>query len=111
MVVGDLNGDGRADLAVATSSSSIAVLLGNGDGTFQSSQSYVVADTGGGLAVGDFNADKKLDLVASGSTSGLVSILPGDGHGAFQQAVSIFGVGSVAVGDFNGDGQQDLAGI
>ena len=76
MAVGDFNGDGVPDLAVANSSSNnVSVLLGNGDGTFQAAVDFGAA--GGPLlfsvAVGDFNGDGMPDLaVASG---GGVSVL------------------------------------
>jgi hypothetical protein len=63
------------------------------------------------VAVGDFNGDGKLDLVAA-SGGATVSILLGTGTGSFG-AKTDFGTGSlplsVAVGDFNGDGKLDLA--
>jgi len=64
------------------------------------------------VAVGDFNGDGKLDLVAANDGSNNVTIFLGNGDGTFQPAVN-YGVGeaptSVAVGDFNGDGKLDLA--
>jgi len=62
--------------------------------------------------VGDFNADGKPDLAVANSGSDDVSVLLGNGDGAFQTAVN-YGAGSVpyslAAGDFNGDGTRDLA--
>jgi hypothetical protein len=124
LAVGDFNVDGKPDLAVANYGShanghtdtSVSVLLGNGDGTFQPAVNYKDGSLPLSVAVGDFNGDGKLDLVVgdqgfSYSDQG-VSVLLGNGDGTFQTAVN-FGAGpgstSVALGDFNGDGAPDLA--
>src|SRR5437867_12391463 len=58
IAVGDLNGDGRPDLAVANAGSNdVSVLLGNGDGSFQAAQSFAVGNGPTSVAVGDFNGD------------------------------------------------------
>src|SRR5258708_3789535 len=111
VAVGDFNGDGLQDLAVANESSSdVSVLLGNGDGTFQAPRNFAVGDSPISIAVGDFNGDGVWDLAVAGSFG--VGVLLGNGDGTFQ-AVRNFVAGvnpsSVAVGDFNGDGVQDLA--
>ena len=67
VAVGDFNGDGNLDLAVANEvSGTVAVLLGNGNGTFAAATTF---STGGSdpdsLAVGDFNGDGKLDLAVA----------------------------------------------
>jgi hypothetical protein len=111
VAVGDLNGDGILDLAVADQGSNrVSILLGKGDGTFQAAQNYSLNFSPQALAVGDFNGDGKLDLaVLDGSE---VSVLLGKGDGTFQAVLS-YAVGfnplSVVVGDFNGDGFPDLA--
>lgn len=124
VAAGDFNGDGKLDLVLASQcassttcgTGSISVLLGNGDGTFQTPVSYA-AGTGSSyfVAVGDFNQDGQLDLVVANQTSGTstVNILLGNGDGTFQAPLS-YSTGAataefVAVGDFNNDGAPDLA--
>ncbi len=126
VAVADVNGDGKPDVVVANqcansncTNGSIGVLLGNGDGTFQTAVSYgsdgIYADS---VAVADVNGDGKPDLLvanectSSNCTNGSVSVLLGNGDGTFQTAVS-YGSGgeyawSVAVADVNGDGKPDL---
>ncbi len=113
VAVGDFNGDGKADLAVANcSSDNVSVLLGNGDGTFQAAVNYAAGTGPMSVAVGDFNGDGKADLAVANYGSNNVSVLLGNGNGTFQAAVN-YAAGSwprsVAVGDFNGDGKADLA--
>ena len=112
VAVGDFNGDGKLDLAVANEgSNNVSIILGNGDGTFQAAVDYGAESNPDSVAVGDFRGDGKLDLVVANDGSNNVSILLGNGDGTFQAAVN-YGVGSaptsVAVGDFNGDGKLDL---
>jgi hypothetical protein len=113
VAVGDFNGDGKLDLAVADYvTGTVSVLLGNGNGTFQTHVDYVTGGLPESVAVGDFNHDGKLDLVVSNNGSNTVSILLGNGDGTFKPQVEYatgnFPVG-VAVADFNGDGELDLA--
>jgi len=111
--VGDFNGDGNVDLAVAIAgSTTISILLGDGAGSFGSATNFTVGTAPEAVAVGDFNGDGKLDLAVANSGGGNVSILLGNGAGSFGAATNFnagTGPGSVAVGDFNGDGRLDLA--
>jgi hypothetical protein len=117
VAVGDFNGDGRLDLAVANSycsppSPCVAVLLGNGDGTFQTAVNYDAGNQPDWVAVGDFNRDGKLDLAVANPSSQNVSVLLGNGDGTFQTAVNYSipaDAFSVAIADLNGDGKLDLA--
>jgi hypothetical protein len=115
LVVGDFNGDGIPDVAVANAFSpngTVTVLLGNGDGTFQAPVSYNAGASPGSLTEGDFAGDGILDLAVANSAAGTVSILRGRGDGTFEVPVTFVvgsGPSSVVVGDFNGDGFLDLA--
>ena len=115
--MGDFNGDGAQDLAVANAfSNNVSVLLGNGLGRFTASAGspFVVGNDPFSIAVGDFNGDGVADLVTANANSNDITVLLGNGLGGFTAAAgSPFSVGSapfsVVVGDFDGDGIQDLA--
>jgi hypothetical protein len=113
VAVGDFNHDGRLDLAVATgtATNNVAVLLGNGDGTFRAPEYYTAGVGPISIVAADFNRDGNLDLAVANSLSNYVSILMGNGDGTFQPATQSPPVSYpdfVAVGDFNGDGKTDL---
>jgi len=116
LITADFNSDGKLDLAVVTPKA-IAILMNNGDGTFQTA-TYSSAGNGiVGLAAADFNGDGKLDLaVANQGThleqkSGSVSILLGNGDGTFYQTTYLATVATPAAiqaADLNGDGKADI---
>ncbi len=118
IAVGDFNGDGKPDLAVANfGSNNVSVLINNGDGTFKAAVNYAVGSSPQALAVGDFNGDGKLDLIVtnlgdpSNHVNGNLSLLKGNGDGTFQAAVSItagLNPNTIAVADLNGDHKLDL---
>ena len=79
--------------------------------TFASAVNFNVGTKPDSVAVGDFNADGKLDLATGNTSSDNVSVLLGNGNGTFAAAVNYAagdGAGSVSVGDFNADGKLDL---
>src|SRR5207253_8088767 len=66
VAAGDFNSDGKPDLAVANSgSTTVSVLLGNGDGTFQAKRDFAAGGEPWSVGVGDFNSDGKLDLAVA----------------------------------------------
>lgn len=111
VAIGRINSDAFADLAVASdSSSSINLLLGKGDGTFQASVAVAV-NGATGVALADVDADAKADLVVSGTT---LAILRGQGAGQFgalESSAAVSATRGVALADFNGDGKPDAVTI
>ena len=114
MVTADLRGNGNLDLIVG-GNSGYSVLLGNGDGTFQSPLDSNI----GGVSfvtVADVNNDHKPDLILQswsgnyGVPGQTLMVLLGNGDGSFQSPVSYFdaGVGTLLLSDFNGDGKLDI---
>ncbi len=117
LVAADFNGDGRLDLAVATSlNASVTVLLGNGAGGFTTVTPGLLPGLPvGAMAVGDFDGDGIPDVAVTSLTPAALTVLLGNGSGGFRKLitgglpVAMTGLTSLAVGDFNNDGIQDLA--
>jgi hypothetical protein len=125
----DMNRDGHLDIVVV-GNHSIAVLRGNGDGTFQTPLLFSISnaaepgdpsDAIDSLALGDFNKDGKVDALVSIGSS--IQIAFGKGDGTFQSPAKVFPNGlqghhyqfqgqlsnNAESGDFDGDGNLDLA--
>ena len=119
VAVADVNRDGAPDIVVANwcqtnlcyvGTPAVAVLLGNGDGTFQAAVDYVPGGDGANwIAVADVNGDGNLDLLV---TTYVVGVMLGKGDGTFFPGVTYdtgaWGATSVAVADVNGDDKPDL---
>jgi len=134
--VADVNGDGKLDLAISGSTSwtnssthvdaYVNVLLGNGDGSFTPKAVYHLANNSlntinnpPALGLGDFNGDRKPDVVTVSTGGDGVSVWPGNGDGTLQAPVHSTsgtpfplptgGAGnSVVTGDLDSDGKLDL---
>ncbi len=126
VVTADFNADGCPDAATVNSGgSNVTSLRTTRDAATGACQKSLVAvsnySVGTGprsIAVADFNADNKLDLVVANATNNSVSVLPGQGDGTFSGAVLTAATGSnpefrdprsLVVADFNSDGKLDVA--
>jgi VCBS repeat protein/Big-like domain-containing protein len=122
---GDFNNDGKADIGMlvtiastASNTLEIAMMLGNGDGTFQPTK-IIPVGTGSNYSlsnqtvVADFNHDGNQDLAVdmTKSTSGGIYVFPGDGKGGFgtPKLVLAGSGGPLLGGDFDGDANADIA--
>jgi hypothetical protein len=114
IAIADLNGDEKADLAVANFAGGVSVLLNAGDGTFAAPASYAAGTTPNTVAIGDLNGDGKPDIALASTTSdgGGVAVLLNLGTGKFGAAI-VYATGTfprgIAIGDLNGDGFPDIA--
>ena len=122
LIAMDINDDGNLDLVTGnTLQNDVAVLMGNGNGSFQPVEDYAVPNGPAYLAVGDSNRDGKPDLFVSQSSDASVAALvnntlptPKPGGLNFSASTTLTnGNGNMADGivaaDFNHDGFPDIA--
>jgi hypothetical protein len=112
IALADLNGDGRADLAVTNRlGNSVSVLLGDGLGAFSSTPDISVGAGPEAVTVADFNADGHTDLAVVNRDADSVTVLLGDGSGSFSHNPDVLvGASPVAIAatELSGDRHIDL---
>jgi hypothetical protein len=111
----DINGDGVLDLAVTQGgpmSSSVAVFVGNGDGTFNAPSSYKTGHRPLGVSILDLNGDHHMDMMVVNGEMDDITVFLGNGDGTFTKG-SAFGANAgpmaMVTGDFDTDGKADVA--
>lgn len=121
VALADMNGDGKADIVTGNAGTdSVAIVLGKGDGTFQTVQEYLAFNYPLDVTARDMNGDGKLDVVVCNgtepdsqtATAPRVNVILGKGDGTLDPASRLSyttgdGPRGMVVGDFNADGFPD----
>ncbi|MBS2026729.1 MAG: VCBS repeat-containing protein [Deltaproteobacteria bacterium] len=116
LAVGDLNGDGRADVASTTGLGAISILMNDGTGAFPAHVEYATAYSGAdlrGVAMVDLDGDGNLDVITIDASNSALEVFMGRGDGGVVTPPATYGTAQgpldLAVGDFNHDGVPDVA--
>jgi hypothetical protein len=121
-VVADVNGDCKLDLLALNTrpestgvsqyvSSNLTVLLGRGDGTFETARTNEVALSAQRFSVGDLNGDNRPDIVVADEWRGELVLFWGRGDGSFQWGGRIqtkYAPSGITIHDINRDNRADL---
>jgi len=114
LMVADMNKDQKQDVVLTCPEGFVAVLLGNGDGTFQKPSYYAISGAKALITPTDLNGDGYLDIVVSTQSGPVVLLNQGSGAPGVlgsqttYPAVPQTTFGLIGVGDFNGDGKPDI---
>lgn len=112
VVTGDLNGDGKIDVAIANfGASNVTIALGNADGTFTSGATIATGSNTSFLTSGYFNEDAYLDIATASAGANVAQYALGNGDGTFASPVNVGASGNpigITSGDLNNDGKMDL---
>ena len=114
-VASDFNGDGYADIALAASSStssSIRIFWGNGDGTFMKPTRLANDLVPLALIKKDMNNDGRIDLVCTSGKGDNMYLFISNGDGSFEKEITFAGGGgpiALVAQHFNDDDRMDVA--
>jgi len=113
LTLGDVNNDGKLDVAQANGDTdNAAILLGNGDGTLQAAQIYTINGTGVGSSLGDLDGDGWLDWVISSYSASRWYVMHNNGDGTFTRVDTIpapMNASCASLYDFDNNGTLDMA--
>ena len=106
IAIGDINGDGKLDLAVTTSAGDVSVLLGDGAGHFGAPTTFATGASPNSIVIEDLNADGALDIVVAHANSASASVLLNSATSSSTIAHSAVAI--TAVNDARGEQRRHL---